>query len=477
MFTGSAFYMVGLVSQRLASFVVVPIVTSHLIPEEYGVMDLLEQVGVVVSVLLGLNFSSALGFFFFADGADKARVVGTTLLGSLLIGTLAGSLGVLFAPQLGQLVFHSPAFDSYIRLVFFFIPLGFLLESCLAWLRAEDRMPLYTSVVLLRLAIAVGGTVLLVASFELKILGVLLSSNVAIVIVALLCTAAAFRSYRLVFDRDLFFKMMKFAMPMTLSALALFFIHFGDRFFLPRYRPLEELGIYAIAYKVGMLISVIQNSFGNYWAAQVYQIVKRPDAQSVFARSLTYMTAAMAFCGLGLLVEARPMLILLTTPEYYSAIAIIPIILAAYFIRSFGDFFRFVFLAQGVPLYDAACNWITAATAFASYLILIPRYGIQGAAWATLLTFAIAAAVSMIWVYRVWHYKIEGLRLAKVALATAGVAGVHFALPVVSVPILVLRGAGLLIFWCIALIAMRLPSPGERALLQTIPQRLQKLLA
>ena len=49
MLTGSTLYLVGLLSQRLASFVLVPVVTSHLLPAEYGVLDLLEQVGVVTS--------------------------------------------------------------------------------------------------------------------------------------------------------------------------------------------------------------------------------------------------------------------------------------------------------------------------------------------------------------------------------------------------------------------------------------------
>ena len=115
------------------------------------------------------------------------------------------------------------------------------------------------------------------------------------------------------------------------------------------------------------------------------------------------------------------MLALLTTPAYQRAITIVPIIILAYFVRSFGDFFRFVFLALGRPLYDAACNWITAAAALTGYALLIPRYGIDGAAWATLITFLVAAVLSMIWVYRVWPYEIETVRLAKVFSVTGAV--------------------------------------------------------
>ena len=354
------------------------------------------------------------------------------------------------------------------------MPLGFVLEAGLGWLRVEDRTPFYTFIVVLRVVVVVAGTIIMVVGFQLKVIGVLLANNGAILIAALLAAGAAFRVYRLSFEKALFLKMMKFAMPLTLSALGLFVIHFGDRFFLPRYRPLEELGIYAVAYKVGMLISIVQASFGNYWAAQIYQIVKRPDVETVFARALTYMTGALALCGLGLLVEAKPILILMTSPAYHRAIAIVPIIILAYFIRSLGDFFRFVFLAKGLPHCDAAANWLTAAVALAGYFLVITPNGILGAAWATQITLVAAGAISMIWVYRVWPYKLESARLTKLIMVTATVVAVHFALPEASVPILILRGAALLLVWGAALFLLRFPSPGEMDLVRSLPARIQR---
>src|ERR1700678_1866887 len=93
MLQGSGLYMAAMVGMRLASFILVPVVTRHLTTADYGVLDLLEQVGIVISLLLGVNFSSALGYFYFENGAVKSNVVGTTLAGSLSLGTLAGIVG------------------------------------------------------------------------------------------------------------------------------------------------------------------------------------------------------------------------------------------------------------------------------------------------------------------------------------------------------------------------------------------------
>src|SRR5213080_3681158 len=88
---GTALYSVALFSQRIASLILLPINTRYLSPADYGVLDLLEQIGVVLSVLIGLNISAALGYFYFKDESPdyRNRVVGTVLIGALLIGIIA----------------------------------------------------------------------------------------------------------------------------------------------------------------------------------------------------------------------------------------------------------------------------------------------------------------------------------------------------------------------------------------------------
>ena len=128
--------------------------------------------------------------------------------------------------------------------------------------------------------------------------------------------------------------------------MAVFFIHFGDRFFLPHYRPLAELGIYVLAYKLGMLLAVIYSAFQIYWNAQVYQIMQRRDADAVFARLFTYVVLGLSFFGLGIVVASPPALKILAAPGFQGAAALVPVIVAAYYMRGIGDFLRCLFLSS-----------------------------------------------------------------------------------------------------------------------------------
>jgi O-antigen/teichoic acid export membrane protein len=341
----------------------------------------------------------------------------------------------------------------------------------LSWLRTEDRAALFTGAVLMRLAVILAGTLALMLGFGFGI-GAVLGANVAAAcITALTIAAAAIHFHGLSFDRTLFLRMWRFSLPLSVSAVGLFVIHFGDRFILKHYWSFADLGVYAVAYKLGMLLNPLQAAFESYWSAQAFQIVKRPDAEAIFARTLTYWALVLSACALALLVATRPALRILTTPAYFRAASLIPIVLAAYYVRALGDFFRIILLAKGLPSHDAAVNWITAAVSVASYFVLIPRYGITGAALATLFTFLVAFVISFVWSSRIWSFPLEAKRLSKLGVVTGALCVVYLVLPPVWNLMEVGRGLLLLMSFAGLLFLWRFLSPAEIDLLRSLRAR------
>jgi O-antigen/teichoic acid export membrane protein len=311
---------------------------------------------------------------------------------------------------------------------------------------------------------------------RLGVWGVLSTNLSAIGMLAVVLTVYCFRINRFVFEYPLLWRMVKFSVPLGLSGIAMFIIHFGDRFILPHFRPLGDLGIYSIAYKIGMLISVVNGSFQNYWNAQVYQISKREDAEAVVARTFSYLMLILSFCGLGLVVAAKPVLHLLTAKAFWDAAALVPVIVLAYFVRAIGDFYRCVFLVEGRPGYDAACNWIGAGVCLAGYFLLIPRWGIWGAAIATLITFWVIGIISVIWVYRLKPFAVEGARLLKIVVAVAAPLAAYFTVPVSSQAGEIGWCALLLLAYPVLLAMLGFPTSGEWNVVHSLGLRLRTLL-
>jgi O-antigen/teichoic acid export membrane protein len=264
-------------------------------------------------------------------------------------------------------------------------------------------------------------------------------------------------------------------MPLGLGGIATLIINFGDRFFLPHYRPLDDLGIYVLAYKIGMLMSFFYGSFDAHWSAQVFQIMRREDSDRVFARMFTYVVLGLSAVGLALVVGARPILRIMVAPAFQDAAALVPVIVLAYYIRSLGDFLRSLFLVAGRTGYDAITNWFGSLVCLASYWMLIPRFGIWGAAYATVIAFFVIAAISAVWAYRVQRYRIEAGRLARIGIGLGAALLPFFVLPATSLGTQIGVAAAALVIFPAALWVLRFATPGElrsgRAALQTAIRR------
>jgi O-antigen/teichoic acid export membrane protein len=253
----------------------------------------------------------------------------------------------------------------------------------------------------------------------------------------------------------------------------MFVLHFGDSFVLPHYRPYDELGIYRLAYKIAMLVSSVYGAFALYWTSQVFHLMKREDSDEVFARVFTYLMLGISFFSFCLIVCARPVLSKLAGPAFQDAAALVPVLVIAYFLRSIGDFMRALFLACGRPGYEAAATWLGAIACIAGYGLLIPKFGIWGAAFATLSAFAVLAAVSFAWAYRLRPYRVEGLRLAKVAIALAAGTAIWLAMRGSSFGSLVLAASLSMATVPVTLWLTRFPSSGE---LDTARAAVQRVL-
>src|SRR5208283_5490362 len=102
-------------------------------------------------------------------------------------------------------------------------------------------------------------------------------------------------------------------------------------------------------YRIGMLVAAAYSAFQTYWGAQVYQILRRDDRDVVFARFLTYVVLGLSTGSLVLVICSRPGLRLLASPQFQGAAPIIPVVVAAYWLRGITDFLRGLFLVAGRP--------------------------------------------------------------------------------------------------------------------------------
>jgi len=407
-------YSIAVTASRMAGFVLLPVYTRYLSPADYGVLELLELTSYIFSTLIGMRIGDAL-FYYYSEAATqeaRERAVCTVFVGSGALGLLGGLLGWLGAPVLSSIVFGNARYVTCFQFVFAAFAFSVLAEAGFCFLRAIDRPVTYVAASMVRLLLGIALNVgLLAAGFGL--FAVLWSSLAVTAVMAIWLSLVALSGIPVGrrCDPQLLRKFLAYSAPLGLSGLSILVINYGDRFILQRFVSLEEIGIYSLACKFGLLITYIQVPFDVYWRSQMFSIVRRQNGEQIYVRVGTYLTVGLVAAVLLIALFAGPVIRLMTTSAFWSAAHYVPWIAAAYVLRTVGAHFRCVFLLEeqtGKELYITA---VGAATCLAGFVLLIPRFHLWGAVASTLAGFGVMLTAGLWQAQKVRRFPFEYQRM------------------------------------------------------------------
>jgi O-antigen/teichoic acid export membrane protein len=215
----------------------------------------------------------------------------------------------------------------------------------------------------------------------------------------------------------------------------------GDRYILRLFGTLAEVGVYSIGASFGLALKLALSAFEYAWAPFYYETMKQPDAKQTFTLVTTYGIGVLVLLEAGLAAIAHDVVRLMTTTEFYGAAGVIPWI-------GLGVVFNGVYLLTSIGLnitkstkFYPVATAIAAGTSIGGNLVLVPRFGAMGAAWANAVAYAVLAVVAMRFSQRVYPVKYEWGRLARLAIA----GGVAFALTLLIPPDVMPAWLGLLV--------------------------------
>jgi O-antigen/teichoic acid export membrane protein len=201
------------------------------------------------------------------------------------------------------------------------------------------------------------------------------------------------------------------------------------------------------------------SAFEPAWQPFVYAQARRPEAPAMLARVVTYAFAAFLAVCLGVAVLGGDLLVWMTprNPAFWSAAGIVPVVALAYLLHG-----AFLLGSIGIGIEKRARYYpmITAASAATNVggnFLLIPRFGIFGAAWATVASYAVMAGLGVLISRRLYPVPFESGRLAVLLAGAAAAYGVSLLVPGGPVTAFVLKAVIVAAFALIAAVAVRPP--------------------
>jgi O-antigen/teichoic acid export membrane protein len=425
-----AIYGAGDVAIQLVNFLLLRVYVLYLTKEDYGVLALLGSVEAITKLFFRWGVDGSFMRFWYDCEDDRARQRLSSTLFFFLLATngvlLAGSIAV--APLLSGWL-GAPGYTLALQLVllntfaigFTFIPFHVLRMqqrarefSVLAFARSAGTL-------LLRLALVVG--------LGYGVMGVVVADIIVTAVLLVFMLRWFAPLIRPVFSTRILKEALAFGLPRVPHGFAQQVIAVGDKFVLSFFVPLSQLGLYGMGVSVGLIQKVFLAAFEYAWAPFYYATVREPGAERVFSAVTTYGVAVLALMTAGLSAIAADLLDVVTHGQFTSAAGVVAW-------TSIGVFFQGVYLMTSIGLnitrrtqYYPVSTAIAAAANIGLNLLLIPRFGIMGAAYANGAAYALQAAIAYRFSQRFYPVRYEIGRLVRVVTAAALAYGAARALP------------------------------------------------
>lgn len=367
-----------------------PIYTRFLTPEDYGTVELLSMLIDFVAIIFGVKASEAIFRFYCATHSQKEK--NSIISSALLLGTLANSLGALTialaSTPLSIALFSDDRYSSLITLFAINLALMPLISIPLTQIRAAQKPWLFFSFSLLKLAIQLSLNIYFVVFLEMHVEGVIYSAVISSAILASILSIYILSITGFRPTWQICKQLFSFSLPLKFATLATFYLTFGDRYFLNEYTDLSQVGLYALAYKFGFIYIMISwMPFEKIWDSEKYLIHKQADAIKKYQQTFLYINLMLIFIGLGISIFVKDLLKVMSDPAFLDAYKIVPIIILAYVFQAWSKFCDLGILLEKKTSYIAYAEIMASVVITIAYVLLIPAYGIHGAAWATAFGF------------------------------------------------------------------------------------------
>lgn len=408
----------------LLGFIQLPILTKGLGVTLYGAWSLINvTISLIVPfALLGLSIA-IIRFLAAEKDKDTIREDFLSAFSIISISGLAFSILVfLLSDYLATSIFKDISLSNYIKLASILILLNSIDSLTTSFFRAFRKIGLYTTIRLIKGAIEIG-LMLLFILLGYKLTGVITAVIINSILFNLITLFIILKQTGFQLPRFSHLKShLKYGIPLIPMPAILWIIQVSDRYLISYFIGVTAAGIYSAAYGLGNYASFLLMPLGTVLfptIAKLYDEENLGETRNYLKYSLKYFMMIAVPSAFGLSILAKPLLRILTTPEFIPGSIIVPFV--AFGAMLYGFCLVSQYTLHLVKRTDLTIRLLgtSAAVNIILNIILIPRMGILGAAAATLIAFGVLGMLTLIITRRYLKFDLSLLFMLKSVLSSA----------------------------------------------------------
>ena len=371
------------------SMLFLPFFTRVFSPEDYGVIGLVTTTVTLLMIFGVLGIDSAAGRWYWdsEDIQERKKTIASWIWLQLGVSTAIGLVLFSLSDLAASTLLGRKEAGVYFRLGALTLPLSVMSGVAVGWMRLERRpfptvfFSLATSLVnvLAALTLVFHFRAGIAGIFWGQVLAFLLGSAAAVYVLRDWANPGWFQWTR---TRE----MLAFSLPLIPGSMAFWVVNLSGRYFIQGYSTTAEVGLFQVGSSIATAVALVTGAFQQAWGPFALSIHKQSDSRQVYADTFLLYLWGTCFLSVFLSLFSREILGIFTTKAYLSADRVICILSFNYvliglnYIAVLGSTIVKSIKPYGIAILVSGC--------FAILLnfFLVPRYGKEGAALATLLS-------------------------------------------------------------------------------------------
>lgn len=380
---------------KVLSFLLVPLYTNVLTTSEYGEADLLYTTTTLLIVVLTINIADGVLIFAMDKMYDPIEVLafGTKVILSGW-GILISISTICYITQ----IFEWPLYYYFFVCAFFAVSAMYQMLS--NYLRAIDKVKEVAIAGVLSSIIYIVCNILFLLVINMGISGYLIATVTGPLLSALYCIYVAHASVFEIIKKNISSEqkkaLIRYCFPLIFNSIALWINSCLDRYFVTYFCGVGQNGIYSMDSKIPVILSTFYTIFSQAWTLSAVKDFDAADKDGFFSNTYEIYNAAMVIvCSILILVNI-PVAKILYAKDFFIAWKYSSVLLLGIFYNSLTAFIGSFFSATKKSGILATTTVISAVVNTVLNIILIPKFGVQGAAIATAISLALMWLIRMI---------------------------------------------------------------------------------
>ncbi|WP_297432237.1 oligosaccharide flippase family protein [uncultured Cetobacterium sp.] len=314
-------FSIGNYISMIIGIVTTPIVTRLISPSEYGVVSLYNTFANIILIILLLGLDQGFIRFYSVKKEEENELLYSCLIFPLLLSIIILTTIYIFRYDISIFIFKKND-NTSIYLFMTYIIILLLNRFSYLIIRMKQKGKIYSTLQIIQSLCNFICIVLFYQKYNNNYKTLIISSLISTTITTFITIYFEKRVWKFPKKIKIEKYILLYSYPFIATMSITWIFQSLDKIVLKIFSTSYQLGLYAGADKIIVIISLIQTSFTTFWAPLVYKKYEDQD-QDFFIKVNEYVSFIMLFIGI-IMINFRMIFELILGKNYSEVIYIIP---------------------------------------------------------------------------------------------------------------------------------------------------------